>query len=241
MPLFLFSPLTWLMVFAGGACLLGPRLPLGVRVLAGIVSMGLVLLCMPLGANALVAGLQDLGQRDHCPESATGPIVVLSGGFSRSPDSADHFSALNEESWKRLETGLRLAGEPGGERLLIAGGGPGAIKESDMLRQLALRLDDRGLVIEVETQSRTTWESAQALKGRFQQPIRLVTSPLHAPRAAIALRAAGIAFCVVPSASRYVAPNWAALFPQASAVGKSETALFELAGGLYYRVRGYLQ
>lgn len=240
MPLFLFSPLTWLLLLAGGACLIGARLPLGYKVFGGIFSMVLVLLCMPLGANALVAGVQDLGKADRCPTQATGAIVMLSGGFARSPAASSQFSALNNESWERLDTALRLVRDPADDRLVIAGGGPMAIKESDTLTQLARRLDSSGRPIEAESHSRTTWETAQALKGRFQQRIRLVTSPLHAPRAAIAFHAAGIPFCIVPSASRYVAPDWAALFPQASAVSKSEAALFELAGGLYYRVRGQL-
>ena len=92
-----------------------------------------------------------------------------------------------------------------------------------------------------EDVSRTTWQSAQELarlRPALPRRVALVTSAAHMPRAAYAMREAGFAVCPVAADRLHVPPDWpGVLLPQRSALEKTEIALHELIGLLYYRLR----
>jgi uncharacterized SAM-binding protein YcdF (DUF218 family) len=93
--------------------------------------------------------------------------------------------------------------------------------------------------IRTETRSTDTRGSARALAPALRGArVRLVTSPPHRARAFGAFRAAGIDACLHDTGSDVVPfESIGYLVPQASAIGKSETALHELAGIAWYRLR----
>ena len=239
MPSFLLSPLPWALLLAGVLWLLWRRLGRGGRALGlGLIAIALAL-CAPLGANALVwlvesrtpAGLR-------CPAASPAPIVVLSGGYARAPRAVEDYAALNPASWRRLRTGVELWRQSPGATLVVAGGGPFAIRESDMLRRLARDWGVPADRVRAETGSTTTWETAFALRGRLPPRVRLVSSALHLPRALVAFRAAGFQPCAQPGESAYVGPGGIGYFmPQASSTAKTERAMHELVGLVAYRVR----
>ncbi|QDH69748.1 YdcF family protein [Marilutibacter alkalisoli] len=235
----LLSPLTWGLLLALALCLAWRRLGRRLR-LAGLAMSALPLvLCTPLGANVLVRLAESgNGAAENCLQvEASSPIVVLSGGFLRSPGGIDDYAALNPESWRRLYAAVRLWQREGGE-LVIAGGGPYAIAESEMLASLARGWGVPDNALRTETESATTWENAFALRDHGSSRIRLVTSALHMPRARVAFGAAGFDPCAHPSGSDYQPPGgWGYFVPQSSALVKSERALHELAGTLAYRWR----
>jgi len=216
------------------------RLPRGVR-RAGIgVELLLVLLCCPLGANALV-WLVESRVSAQCAAPTAQTIVLLAGGFQREPMAADDFVALEEINIDRLLAAIALWRRSPGATLVISGGGPYAFSESGMLAQLAEQAGVPAAAIRREERSQSTWENAQQLRGlnpALPAQITLVSSAIHLPRALIAFRAAGFEPCVQVSDRLYVAPGGLGdLLPQSSALLKAEFAIHELIGDLLYRWR----
>jgi len=219
----------------------GRRLPGWLRRAAVIVLLGCVMLTTPLGANALVALLERQVQAAPACHAAPHTVVVLAGGFDSEPVDDRDWQALSAASLKRLLAGVALWRQvPGGE-LVLVGGGPYAVRESDVLGTLAESLGVPSAAIRRERTSRTTWENAMHL-ARMAPPVPadawLVSSAIHLPRAATAFGAFGFRPCVVPSDHAWVAPDGAGyVLPQGTAVRKSEAALHELAGEALYRWR----
>lgn len=239
----MFSPLTWGLLLAAMLGLVWNRLGRTLRILALGFGALVLLLCTPLGANALVRYAE---ARTPAParcgpgaaHAVPPPLVLLAGGFEREPTATDDYAALSAESWRRLRSAVDLwRGNPYGV-LVIAGGGPFPVKESAMLARLAQDWGVPRASVRIETRSTTTWESAMALREVLPSQVRLISSALHLPRALIAFRAAGINACAESGDSLYQAPEgWGYLVPQTSAIEKAEAAVYEIVGTLDYRIR----
>lgn len=234
---FLLSPLTWL---AAAAVLLafGRRLPRIARRGCQGVAILAVLACTPLCANTLLWLAERHPQSEACGDAQRDwPVVLLTAGFDRPPRSPDDAAALNAENFARMDTAWRVLQADPSAVLHVSGGGREDIAEAVVVSRL---LEARGIArarMALETRSRTTWENAFALRGVVRQA-RLVTSPAHQPRAAMAFRAAGIAVCAVPAASGVVAPDGIGyVLPRRTALAKSEQALHELVGRIAYAWR----
>ena len=106
-----------------------------------------------------------------------------------------------------------------------------------MQARLAVDWDVPASALRLESKSRTTWESAFALAPLLSgQRVRLVTSPPHRARALVAFEAAGIDVCLDMQGTDFASYGSLAYFlPQVSAIEKSENALYEMVGILYYR------
>lgn len=241
----LLSPLTWGLLLVAALCLGWRRLGRNLRIAGLACGACVLLLSTPLGANALVRLVESsLPAGSTCGiDAREWPVVVLSGGFARAPRAVDDYAALQPASWRRLHGAIRFWRDSQGRglrRLVIAGGGFDAIRESVVLARLARDWGVPAAQIQVETGSTTTWESAMALRGQVPPRIRLVSSAMHLPRALLAFRSAGFKPCVHASDSLYVMPgSWGYFVPQLSAMAKTRTALYELAGMAAYRVRAY--
>lgn len=217
------------------------RLPRGLRWLGLGVAAACGVLLTPFGANALLGTLE---QRVPAPAACTTPphtIVVLAGGFDAEPDGDGDSEALTGASLRRLLAGVALWRRTPGAALVLSGGGPYSIRETDVLGPLAEQLGVPAAAIRRERDSRTTWENAEYLKA-FEPPLPaavwLVTSAAHLPRALVAFRAFGFEPCAYASDREYVAPDGLGYYlPQSSALRKSELAIHELIGELIYRGR----
>ena len=237
---YLLSPLTWALLLAGLAALCWQRMRTPWRIGFGICALAVLLLFTPLGANQLVRLVESgMARGVDCEVDNLSPIVLLSGGLEGAPRGVDDYAEVTPESWVRLRGAVDLWQHGGGE-LVIAGGGPFAVKESEVLAGLARSWNVAADDIRVERQSTTTWESAMALGGTLPTRIRLASSALHLPRALTAFRAAGFSPCLYSTDSAYLPPRSAgALVPQSSALVKSESAIYEMVGGLAYRFRAW--
>jgi len=239
---FLFSPMAWGLLLALLLLLSWRRLTRRWRVVGVAIGLVLLVLCAPLGANALEWGVESLTpDAARCTGRDTGPIVLLSGGFEREPTDIDDYAAFNPETWKRVRGAVDLWRAGGSGALWIAGGGPYRIKESAMQARLASDWKVPASALRIDTRSTTTWESAFALRPVLPKRIRLVTSAVHLPRATIAFRAAGFDVCAHASDSSFVpfdgSPGY--FIPQVSAIYKVEDASYELIGVVYYRLRAW--
>lgn len=233
------SPLIWVLLLTALLCLCWRRLGRPLRMLALALVAAVLLLCTPLGGNTLVRAIESrLPSRTQCQNDAAMPIVLLSAGFEKDPRGGDQYIALDPESWRRLRAAVVLWRRSSGGELIIAGGGPYPVKESEVLARLSRDWGVPASALRVERRSTTTWESAFALRGKLPRRIRLVSSATHLPRAVIAFEAAGFAPCAHASGSYYVGPNgWGYFVPQTSAMAKTEIALYEAIGAIVYEIR----
>ncbi len=231
------SPLAWLLLAL--LLLLGGqrtwRLPLRI---AGVLLLAASWLAMtPAGANWLVGRIER--EATALPGECANVewLVLLAGGLARAPGDAGDAGALSADSLRRVFA-LRAQPTPAGWRRAVSGGGPHAVAEATLIDALLHRLDPGGATALLETQSTTTWESAQAMATLLPPPrrIALATGALHLPRARLAFEAAGFEVCRWPLDRRHLAVSGiSAWWPQSSALVKSEAALHELFGTAYYR------
>ena len=234
----LLSPMTWGLLLALLLLLGWTRWGLAFRAITVVLLLLVVVLWMPLGGNALIGHVEAQVPHDAFCQAPDAPIVVMGGGFDEEPRAVDDYAALTQPSWRRLHGAVTLWRANPAAQLVIAGGGPFQIKESQVLAHLARAWGVPSKQVRTEAESTTTWESAMALRGSLPARIRLVSSAEHLPRALMSFRAAGFTPCVVASDSMYVEPGGVGYYlPQISGVEKSETAIYELVGMLSYRQR----
>lgn len=203
----------------------------------------LVTLTTPLGANTLVRMVEAsrpsdaAGLAETCPDERV--LVFLSGGMRRLAGSSRDYGALTTETIDRV---LAFLADPIPEdlRIVVSGGGPFAVAEATLIAGMMKGLGVDPNALDVEIDSVSTWTSAQAMARMIppeQRSIILATSALHMPRAVWTFRRAGFSVCPWPLNSRYLdVRSPAGLWPRSSALEKSEWALYELTGQLYYRL-----
>lgn len=218
--------------------------------------LGLVLivpgyaLMTPLGANMLVLAIE---HRSKVAETA--PVcdrvqaaVLLSGGLSRPAETSEDFGALTPETLARVFAWrhLQQTRNPSDQPLIIAGGGPFRIAEAEVIAALLELLDPNSGPLVLEKTSRNTRENAKAVRHLLPSSttrIMLASSALHLPRAKFAFERAGFEVCPLALNRHYMAVSGgSALVPQSSSLAKSEAAVHEILGEIFYRLhRGQAQ
>lgn len=208
---------------------------------AALLALGLLAMT-PAFANLLLRWVEvaDHQQGDCSTPQVVG--VVLAGGVDQRPASDDDFGALSITSRRRVERAVRWWQESPGRMLVFSGGAPGwepRIAEARLMAAYARRLGVSGSAIRLEEASRNTWDNARNL-ARLQPPlpvhVTMITSSIHVRRARYAMTQAGFVICAVPADSRVTPLHWpGALLPQSRATSKTEDAMHELIGMLYYR------
>jgi uncharacterized SAM-binding protein YcdF (DUF218 family) len=235
----LLSPLT-LLLFASMLAMLAAARHWRRMFIVAASTMLLSLFAMtPWFANRLVGAIERRADASAGECGRIDAVVLLSGGLERAPLADDDFAALTPETLARLFAFAKreLASDVS---LVIAGGGPHALAESQVIEALLRRIDPQLRVALRETRSATTWENASAVADLLPPPrrIALATGALHLPRARRAFEAMGFEVCAWPLNRRYIAATGAmAFFPQSSSLRKTEAALHEIVGDFVYRWR----
>ena len=148
----------------------------------------------------------------------------------------------------RLICGITLLREGVATRLIIVGGAGNPLQqqlpESEAMRELALRLGAPPKAIMTETSSRTTWESAVALRQQFPHisKVVLVTSAIHLPRATAVFHKQGFTVTPTSCAESKSSKDWdiADFVPSGTRLATSQEVIRELAGFAAYRILGWL-
>jgi uncharacterized SAM-binding protein YcdF (DUF218 family) len=171
-------------------------------------------------------------------------IVVLGGGATADVD-LPVTSRLSSASLARLTEAVRLYRMLPGSRLILSGGAVyGHAPESDALAEAAgiMGVPARDLLL--ENRSRDTEEQALLLKTTVgNSPFLLVTSAYHMPRSVAIFRKQGMAPIPAPAAFMAQTPQHSdptLHLPRASELLRSERALHEYLGLLWYRLSGRL-
>lgn len=241
------SPLAWLVVallLGLGALKMRKRwlgAPCALLALAAYAAM------TPLVANSLTAYLErPLAVPSECVDG-TVTVVVLAGGVDRVALNAEDFNVLNLASRRRIECGVQYLRQRGQGLIVFSGGTmpPGTIPHARLMRSYAAWLGVPEAETAIEPFSLDTWGNARgiaALTPAIPHRITLVTSAIHMRRAAFAFQSAGYVICPLPCDLRTApiqAPSF--LLPRTTALLKTEAALHEFAGLVYYRWREWRQ
>ncbi len=239
------SPLSWLLLALLGACAASRwrGQTRALRVASAVVAVVAVSAMTPLVANFLVGWLERPAvQSAACAVQPPRVAVVLAGGVDTAdPEDAD-VSALGITSRRRMERAVTWVRAAPGRRLVVAGGPTiaGGVPPSRLMVRYSRQLGVDAEWMRLEENSVNTWENASHLAHLPGMPRRvaLITSAMHLPRASFAMRRAGFEICPVPADRRRVALGWpGAVIPRSSALRKSEAALHEMVGLLWYRLR----
>ena len=207
----------------------------------------------PLGARMLESGLvrsypaiETKTDADHAQA-----IVVLGGGSVNLRSRGDVISFPVTASALRALEGARiyrLLDNP----IVIASGGSnpnlgGGIPESELLLEM---LRDTGVPddrIEIESNSQSTQEQAENLKGLLQanniSSFVLVTSPIHMLRSMAVFEAQGMNPVAGPASlhSEGFLEDTFILLPSRFALDASQSAMREYLALLYYWANGWLK
>lgn len=196
-------------------------------------------LATPLAAGWLMAQIETPPLNPRSLGSIDA-IVCLGGGKRFAAYDIPGGETINNVTLARLRLTARLQRQTG-KPVLVSGGAPtGGLPEANLMRD-ALEQDFRIPVRWMENHSNDTRDNAN-LSAPLLLPsahhILLVTSANHMARAQRAFEAAG--FKVTPAPTDYVnreGLNALSFLPRSSALYSSSTALYELVGSAWYRLR----
>ena len=211
--------------------------------------VGFWLIATPIGAWLVSLPLAGATPpRLTSPDQARGAqaVVVLGGGIISYVDAGIALDDLGDSAPRVIEGArvYRLLGDP---LVVVSGGNTEHLDpprtEAAAYRDAMIRLGVPPARILVEDQAMTTREEALRLKpmlaSRRIERIVLVTAPTHLSRSLAAFRAVGID--AVPSASALFThqEGHRSLWPDHESLMISDNALYDYAGWLYYRLRGW--
>ena len=256
MSLFL-SKLVPLFFYPVGATLLLLVVALGLsfrrRALARVVAvLALVVLWVaatPAFSAWLAAQLEGRYPPRTVAELPSTDAIVLLGGFvgQASPSPAQP-QLLN--AGDRFVEALRLYRANKAPRVVISGGdlpwAQGAAPEAELIADLLMEFEVPRADLVVEGESRNTRENAvntaQIFAANGWKTGLLVTSAMHMPRALATFQRAGLDLVPAPADIRSRLREQSDPFnfiPNADALQLTTTAMKEIVGGVYYRLRGW--
>ena len=212
-----------------------------------LIGAAAVLLVFGFGptANLLLYPLETAHARPAKLPSRPGAVIVL-GGFTREPRDNPNFYELTESADRFVE-GVRLAHTFPKALLVISSGSSAVIdtfyKEGQVLGSLALDMGLPARQVKVDAESRNTRENAQYSKrllASIKGPRILITSAAHMPRAVACFRKVGVEVVPWPVDYRRTGSGPGSWLPKPATLFRSNAALHEYAGWLYYWLLGYV-
>lgn len=242
--MWLLSPLSWLLLAGLGACIAARRHSRRWLRASLVVALVSVLAMTPMFANGLLGWLERPPPvPPDCMASPPQVAVVLAGGVDAIPRDENDGSVLGVASRRRMERAVEWWRAQPGRVIVVSGGsvGRGGTPESRWMIRHAQRLGVAAADLRGEEASSNTWENARrlaAMTPALPRRVVLISSAMHLPRARYAMERAGFEVCPIATDWRRVPfglPGY--LIPQSSSLLKTEAALHELVGMLYYRWR----
>ena len=219
------------------------------------IALGVILLFSnDLMAQALLRSLESQYPILSQPPQV-GAIVVL-GGCTRAPSPINHWPEVSE-SGDRVIYGARLYRDGVAPKVILSGGSiPWSGRQQPEAQDMATLIQLMGVpsqALLLETASLNTYENAVNTKAllkaqQIPEPILLVTTASHMPRAIGIFQKLGIQAIAAPT--DFLAPGanqpktfaslLLGLLPDTSSLDQSTLALKEYVGTAVYRVRGWL-
>jgi uncharacterized SAM-binding protein YcdF (DUF218 family) len=170
-------------------------------------------------------------------------VVVLGGGVKEKPSLTPE-DRLSEASLKRLLEGIRISRHLPEARIILSGGDAhGTTPVARIMNEVALSLGLPPSRLLLEEASWDTPDEARLLRNTLgSEPFYLVTSANHMPRSMALFKKTGTQPLAAPTDFHALRVPFRPLdlFPQAAALGKTETAFYEYWGLLWGWIKGYL-
>jgi uncharacterized SAM-binding protein YcdF (DUF218 family) len=249
-------PYTWLVVLLGMLTVavfrhVSLRRQLWIRTLAVAALLAGYLMGTPFVARFFAASLEEqYAPMGNMPVRRFDAIVVLGGGVYPK-GTLRPANTLTGYSIERTLCGADLFARGLAPSILFSGGDASIFEEGPVeaveMKRLAMRLGVLEDAILLETQSRTTYEGAVAVKAMLGgKSVLLVTSASHIPRALGLFRKQGVDATPYPcgyiSRHRSGTANLSVLdfFPQVEALKINTQMISEMVGILVYRTLGKL-
>lgn len=233
-----------LVLLAACALLFSHRAALG-RALVCAVTLGLLLLAVLPWDYWLVASLENRFPARTLSAHIDG-IVVLGGSVDPVVTAARGQPSVNGTA-ERLTAMVELGRQHPEARLVFTGGSGNVtaqeLKEAPVARAFLASLGFGTSHVVFEAQSRNTWENAVFTRDLVNpQPGQvwvLVTSAIHMPRSVGAFRAAGWQVLPYPVDYQTTGQREGLRFNVAGGMGALTSAMHEILGMAYYRLRGW--
>ncbi|MGB0867308.1 MAG: YdcF family protein [Granulosicoccaceae bacterium] len=217
--------------------------------LLGVASLAVLIgIASPAFANRWLATLENQYPLRQCDmTSNTLPVVTLAGGLAGGYKDFPLAQRLSNSSKNRALAALQIT-KPDG--LLFISGGQAPNRHDDAeavaMAELIQPMMPKGARLITETESANTYENAVQLDALFKtqglaKDIVLVTSAAHMPRAVGVFKKRGFKICTYAVDPRqHIGVPITTLWPQVTALLKTDTALHEWVGWWYYKRQGYL-
>jgi uncharacterized SAM-binding protein YcdF (DUF218 family) len=224
----------------------------GLRRYVIAVTLGYWLVTTSLGAYLLVGGLSHgmprITNREQGRDAQV--VVLLGGGAMTARVGALSGGVLTGSSLLRALEAARVVEIVGAPIVIASGGIPRPDRdvrpESEILRDMLVKVGVAPETIVEESQSTTTREQAQAvaslLRDRHIERLVLVTSQTHMRRSLAVFRAAGLdpVPSVAPLRSE-MSMSPPPLVPNSESLSLSDDAVYEYAAMVYYWARGWIR
>lgn len=169
--------------------------------------------------------------------NASATAIVILTGYAQTKSGVPITGQLNRASAVRVFEAARLLAE---RPLPVHISGHDDVPH---LLELALRsVSTSNITVELDTQARSTYESAANLKSQLQtRPFYLVTSAGHMPRSIAVFQSLDMR--PIPAPTDFFTPRaWyrADILPEAQYLEMSDLAVHEYLGMLWYWIRGHV-
>ena len=211
-------------------------------VLAGLV---LLVLSMPVTGKYLMGTLETragpYAEPGQLKQAGVKYIVVLGGGQQQGElTPADR---LGTSSVLRVLEGIRLWREIPEAKLIFSGGGyKTRVSEAQAMADLAVFLGIPREALILEKASWDTEDQARILAEKLNdKPFALVTSAVHMPRSLMVFRSLGTSPRPAPADFRSQTDGGFryGLFLPGKGLDQSTSAIHEIIGMIWYKVKGY--
>ena len=200
-----------------------------------------------LAAAYLEAPFRPLTRSD-VPDGRTAVVVLGSGSWTFVDWQGRTFSTLDPIGMRRALEGARVFRLLDAEWIISSGGSPDEDDQDQpsglTMRQFLVRRGIPSAKVREEHASRTTREEAVIVARMLQQEsiqhVVLVTSALHMRRSLAAFRAVGLQpIPAIARDRRYGSSALSRFFPSWDGLDLSAMVAHEVAGLVYYRLRGW--
>jgi uncharacterized SAM-binding protein YcdF (DUF218 family) len=213
------------------------------------LALGYWMLSVPRVAGWLADRVAPPAVFDAAALAGSQAIVVLDAGAAHLDLAGVSYWAPVPATVLRALEAARVDTALGGPMVFVTGGAfgpPGPIAEAAPLRDVLIALGVPAGRIVLDSSSTSTRMSALTMRGALAERgitrFVLVTSASHMPRALAAFREVGLAPLAAPAPWHADADrrwlSWS-IVPSADALAVSQEAIYELAGRVYYRARGW--
>lgn len=168
-------------------------------------------------------------------------VVVLGGGVL--DNKYLHETLPSSQTASRLLYAIQVFKKYGARYLVCSGEGAGKSSEAEIMRRVSIQLGIPDENIKIDPMSKNTWEHAREINDMFQDKnirIGLVTSAYHMKRSEREFRKYFSNVIPLPSDYLYSSSEISLLsfIPRSGNLYKFSTALHEIIGILWYRIKG---